>query len=278
MDIDKLDDLNDLGKFLQARRARVSPAEVGLAEDARRRVPGLRREELALLAGVSVDYYTRLEQGRATRPSDQVLEAIARVLRLDDATRGHLHRLASRFRRSRQGPSSSVRPQLQTLLDRMEGFPALVQNQRQEVLASNRTAREFYGGFGWDLEPGMSFPHLLFEEASCEFFADWETCTSNVVGRLRQAAAEFPEDEGLASLIGELSIKYRRFSSLWAQAEVCDLMSMPVSYRHPLLGELTLHKELLAVSESPGQELVTLTASPGTADYDRLAMLGGADG
>lgn len=208
-EIHKLEDVVDLGKFLQARRARVNPADVGLREDARRRVPGLRREELALLAGVSVDYYTRLEQGRAKHPSDQVLDAVARALRLDETTRAHLHRLAGNSRMGPMQAGAGVRPSLQTMLAAIDGFPALIMNHRQDVLASNRLARLLYGGFGWDLGANPNFVRLLFDDDSRAYFPDWEAvCSWETVAQLRKMAALFPDDKELTGLIGELSVRH----------------------------------------------------------------------
>ena len=273
--IHRLEDVVDLGKFLQARRARVNPAEVGLPEDARRRVPGLRREELALLAGVSVDYYTRLEQGRAKHPSDQVLDAVARALRLDETTRAHLHRLAGNSRLSPRQASAGVRPSLQTMLAAIDAFPALVLNHRHDVLASNRMARLLYGGFGWDLESGPNFVRLLFDDDSRAYFPDWEAvCTRETVAQLRKMAALFPEDGAMTALIGELSTAHRYFAELWAKAEVQDCNIGSVRFEHPMVGLLQLYKDQFRVADGSGQMLVTLTAAPGTDGYEKLALLG----
>jgi transcriptional regulator with XRE-family HTH domain len=273
-EIHKLEDVVDLGKFLQARRARVNPAEVGLRGDARRRVPGLRREELALLAGVSVDYYTRLEQGRAKHPSDQVLDAVARALRLDETTRAHLHRLAGNSRLSPMQASAGVRPSLQTMLAAIDGFPALIMNHRQDVLASNRLARLLYGGFGWDLEANPNFVRLLFDDDSRAYFPDWESvCSWETVAQLRKMAALFPDDTAMTGLIGELSVRHRFFAELWARAEVKDCNIGSVRFDHPMVGLLELYKDQFRVADGSGQMLVTLTASPGTDDYDKLALL-----
>jgi transcriptional regulator with XRE-family HTH domain len=274
-EIHKLEDVADLGKFLQARRARVNPADVGLREDSRRRVPGLRREELALLAGVSVDYYTRLEQGRAKHPSDQVLDAVARALRLDETTRSHLHRLAGNSRLSPMQASAGVRPSLQTMLEAIDAFPAMIVNHRQDVLESNRLARLLYGGFGWDLETRPNLVRMLFDDDSRAYFPDWETvCTLEAVAQLRKMSALFPEDREMTSLIGELSVGCRHFAELWARADVMDCNIGSVRYEHPMVGSLQLHKDQFRVADGSGQMLVTLTAAPGTDDYDKLALLG----
>ncbi len=271
--IHRLEDVADLGKFLQARRARVHPSEVGLAEDARRRVPGLRREELALLAGVSVDYYTRLEQGRAKRPSDQVLDAVARALRLDEATRAHLHRLAGYSRLEPGHPRADIRPELRTMLQSIDQFPALLQNHRMDVLVPNAMARALYEPMGWEVDRCPNLARLLFDEDSRPFFPAWEACAADVVAQLRKVAALFSEDEALTSLIGELSVRHRDFSQLWARAEVSDCNVGTVRFDHPIVGPLALHKEQFRVADGSGQMLVSLSASPGTDDHDRLRLL-----
>lgn len=276
--IHKLEDVVDLGKFLQARRARVNPADVGFPEDMRRRVPGLRREELAMLAGVSVDYYTRLEQGRAKHPSDQVLDAVARALRLDETTRAHLHRLAGNSRLSPFQVSEGVRPSLQTMLAAIDAFPALILNHRQDVLASNRMAQLLYGGFGWDLESGPNFVRLLFDDDSRAYFPDWEAlCSWETVAQLRKMAALFPEDAEMIALIGELSVRHRSFAELWAKAEVRDCNIGSVQFDHPMVGRFQLHKDQFRVADGSGQMLVTLTGDPGTDGYEKLALLRAGD-
>ncbi|GAB3660997.1 helix-turn-helix transcriptional regulator [Glycomyces tarimensis] len=273
-EIHRLEDVADLGKFLQARRARVNPSEVGLPDDSRRRVPGLRREELALLAGVSVDYYTRLEQGRAKRPSDQVLDAVARALRLDETTRGHLHRLAGYTRLEPGHPCADIRPELRTMLQSIDAFPALLQNHRMDVLVANEMARALYQPLGWDVDRHPNFARLLFDDDSRQFFPAWHACAADTVAQLRKVAALFSEDRELTSLIGELSMRSRDFAELWAQAEVKDCNIGTVQFDHPIVGTLSLQKEQFRVADGSGQSMVTLSASPGTDDHDKLRLLG----
>lgn len=272
-EIHRLEDVADLGKFLQARRARVDPSEVGLPGDSRRRVPGLRREELALLAGVSVDYYTRLEQGRAKRPSDQVLDAVARALRLDKTTRAHLHRLAGYTRLGPGHPCSDIRPELRTMIQAIDDFPVLLQSHRMDVLVANEMARALYGPFGWDLERHPNMARLLFDEDSRPFFPTWSSCAAETVAQLRKVAALFSDDEELAALIGELSMRHRDFSELWARAEVRDCNIGAIRFDHPIVGPLAVHKEQFRVADGSGQLMVTLSASPGTDDHDKLRLL-----
>lgn len=181
--------MDSLAGFLRTRRSRVDPTAVGIPTDRHRRVQGLRREEVAHLSGVSVDYYVRLEQGRATQPSDQVLDALARVLGLDETESEHLYRLARQRRHRAKTPGGRVRPELLRILDLMADAPALIMNHRLDVLAGNRLARLLYGL----PMPGLNTArHIFLEEDERGLYADWEACTLNVVGHLRLAAGKYP--------------------------------------------------------------------------------------
>ncbi|MBK3564321.1 helix-turn-helix transcriptional regulator [Streptomyces sp. MBT62] len=268
--------MDDLAGFLRTRRARVDPASVGVPTDSRRRVEGLRREEIAHLSGVSVDYYVRLEQGRATQPSGQILDALARVLGLDETERGHLHRLARQRRRRARTPGGRVRPELLRVLDLVAGAPALIMDHRLDVLAGNRLA-----GLLFDRPlPGLNTArHIFLEEAERGLYAEWEQCTLDVVGHLRLAAGKYPEDPRLASLIGELAMGSERFRRLWARADVRARTHGRKVYRHPLVGLLELHQENFALPDGSGMELLVLSAAPGSPAEDGLRLLGslGAD-
>ncbi|MET7274992.1 helix-turn-helix transcriptional regulator [Streptomyces flaveolus] len=265
--------MDDLAGFLRTRRSRVDPAAVGIPTDSRRRVEGLRREEVAHLSGVSVDYYVRLEQGRATQPSEQVLDALARVLGLDETEHGHLHRLA-RQRRRAKAPGGRVRPELLRVLDLVADAPAVIMNHRLDVLAGNRLARLLYGRS----MPGLNTArHLFLEEAERGLYADWETCTLDAVGHLRLAAGKYPEDPRLASLIGELAMGSDRFRRLWARADVRARTHGRKAYRHPLIGLLELHQENFALPDESGLELLVLSAAPGSPAEDGLRLLAGLD-
>ncbi|MFJ5228403.1 helix-turn-helix transcriptional regulator [Kitasatospora sp. NPDC088391] len=264
--------MDDLAGFLRTRRARVDPAAAGIPVNGHRRVAGLRREEVAHLSGVSVDYYVRLEQGRATQPSEQVLDAIARVLGLDDTECGHLHRLARQPRRRAKAPGGRVRPEQLRVLDLVTGAPAMVMNHRLDVLAGNRLAGLL---FGRPL-PGLNVArHLFLEEGEHGLYADWDTCTHDVVGHLRLAAGNHPDDPRLASLVGELAMGSERFRRLWARADVRARTHGRKSYRHPLVGPLDLHQENFALPDAPGTELLVLSAAPGTPAEDGLRLLAG---
>ncbi|MEU1226119.1 helix-turn-helix transcriptional regulator [Streptomyces sp. NPDC005828] len=266
--------MDDLAGFLRTRRSRIDPAAVGIPTDSRRRVEGLRREEVAHLSGVSVDYYVRLEQGRATQPSAQVLDALALVLGLDETERGHLHRLAGQRRRPAKAPAGRLRPEVLRVLDLVVDAPALIMNHRLDVLAGNRLARLLYGR----PIPGLNIArHLFLEEAERGLYADWETCTLDVVGHLRLAAGKHPDDPRLASLVGELAMGSERFRRLWARADVRARTHGRKAYRHPLVGLLELHHENFALPDESGMELLVLSAAPGSPAEDGLRLLAGLD-
>ncbi|TWV55568.1 helix-turn-helix transcriptional regulator [Streptomyces misionensis] len=262
--------MDDLAGFLRTRRSRVDPAAVGIPTDSRRRVEGLRREEVAHLSGVSVDYYVRLEQGRATQPSEQVLDALARVLDLDETERGHLYRLARQRRRRAKAPGGRIRPELLRVLDLVADGPALIMNHRLDVLAGNRLAGLLYGR----PMPGLNIArHLFLEEADRGLYADWENCTLDVVGHLRLAAGKYPDDPRLAALVGELAMGSERFRRLWARADVRARTYGRKAYRHPLVGLLELHQENFVLPNEPGMELVVLSAASGSPAEDGLRLL-----
>ncbi|MBB4914780.1 helix-turn-helix transcriptional regulator [Streptosporangium saharense] len=262
--------MDDLAGFLRTRRSRVDPATVGIPTDSRRRVEGLRREEVAHLSGVSVDYYVRLEQGRATQPSEQVLDALARVLGLDETEREHLYRLARQRRRRAKSPSGRLRPELLHVLDLVTDAPALIMDHRLDVIAGNRLAGLL---FGREI-PGLNTArHIFLEEAERGLYADWENCTLDVVGHLRLAAGKYPDDPRLTSLIGELAMGSTRFRRLWARADVRARTHGRKAYQHPLVGLLELHQENFALPDESGMELLVLSATPGSPTEDGLRLL-----
>ncbi|RSS66154.1 helix-turn-helix transcriptional regulator [Streptomyces sp. WAC06614] len=266
--------MDDLAGFLRTRRARVDPSSAGIPVDSRRRVEGLRREEVAHLSGVSVDYYVRLEQGRATQPSEQVLDALARVLGLDETERGHLDRLARQRHRRAKAPGGRVRPELLRVLHLVTDAPALIMDHRMDVLAANRLARLLYGR----PVPGLNTArHIFLEETERGLYANWDTCTLDVVGHLRLAAGKYPEDPRLASLVGELAMGSERFRRLWARADVRARTHGPKAYRHPLVGLLELHHENFALPDDSGRELLVLSAAPGSPTEDGLRLLATLD-
>ncbi|MEU8759854.1 helix-turn-helix transcriptional regulator [Streptomyces sp. NPDC048659] len=270
----------ELSEFLRSRRARLKPQDVGLPEFGRhRRVPGLRREELAQLAGVSVAYYTRLEQGNGRNVSMEVLDSIARALRLSDTERAHLTHLAKPMVKKRQKAAvarpQKVRAGLRQLLDSMDGVPAFVLGRRGDILAWNRMARALMGDFAaWEpRERNMS--RLVFLDPNArDLYVDWECKAVEVVSVLRLYAGLHPDDQELLALVGELSVRSEEFRSLWAAHTVTDKGHGTKKVRHPLVGEMTLSYESLKVSgDDPDLMLVTYHAEPGSPSADALRLL-----
>jgi transcriptional regulator with XRE-family HTH domain len=260
---------NALGDYLRARRGQVRPEDVGLIAGARRRVRGLRREELATLAGISSEYYLRLEQGRDKNPSAQILDAIARALQLDIKGTEYLHQLAS--------PPGSRREQLdlETAADGTHELinqfpmPAIVASRCLDVLAANPVARALSPGF----TPGRNFLRWrLLEPPAREFFVDWDEATDVAVSGLREAAGSDPDDPRLRALVEELSAASARFRELWARAEVGYRPDV-VHIRHPDIGDVYLHPNRFNIPHSGGQHMLTYRAEPGSESAAALEAL-----
>jgi transcriptional regulator with XRE-family HTH domain len=269
--------VNQLGEFLSARRALVQPDDVGLPDAGRRRVAGLRRSEVAMLAGVSVDYYVRLEQGRDSHPSEQVLEALARVLQLDDDAIAHLHELARpapRKRRAARRPER-VRPGVMRLLESWSHNPAWILGRRMDVLAYNELALMLHPGLA--TERNVLRMVFLDPEAR-EIYPDWDSVARESVATLRAAAGADLDDPRLAELVGEVSLKSAEFRRLWARHEVQGKAAGRKRIVHPMVGELVLGYETFAVSDAPGQLLVAYHAEAGSATERALALLAGMAG
>ncbi|MEU3523900.1 helix-turn-helix transcriptional regulator [Streptomyces sp. NPDC038707] len=265
----------EVGDFLRSRRARIRPEEVGLPAHGRRRVPGLRREEVAQLAGVSVDYYIRLEQGRGTSVSDAVLDAVARVLRLDETEHTYLRTVArpGRRRAGTAGPSR-VRPGIQALLDGMERSPAFVLDQRMDVLAWNALG-DAVNGFSRMAPAGRNMPrHLFLDPGARELYPEWAAVAAQAVAHLRLSAGRYADDARLCALVGELSLKSDDFRRLWADHEVRECAYGVKRIQHPVAGLLTLPYETLTVPSQPDQTLVVYTPEPSSETAERLALLG----
>jgi transcriptional regulator with XRE-family HTH domain len=254
--VGELDGIGDprraLGGFLRARRGRVTPERVGLAGGRRRRVHGLRREELAQLAGISVDYYVRLEQGRATQPSPEVLDALAGALGLDTAERAHLATLAGA--RHAPAPRARVSRPLRRILDAMTGLPAFATNHRLDVVAWNPLGAELVGGVG---DPARRDPnnarYIFLDPAARDVHPDWEARAAEVVGQLRVSAGRYPDDAELTALVTELSARSAEFRRIWATGEVVMCAAGRKRLRHPVAGLLTLDYETLHVPAAPGE-------------------------
>ncbi|WP_116202931.1 helix-turn-helix transcriptional regulator [Amycolatopsis circi] len=264
---------NELGDFLRARRDLVSPGQAGVPDDGTRRsVPGLRREEVALLSGVSADYYTRLEQGRERHPSEQVLDAIARALRLDAHTAAHLFRLAQPpSTTASQVSPQTVAPQLLTLMDHFLHVPATVVGPALDVLAANALSAALYSGFA---RQDNLLRMVFLDPAAPEFYADWERAARGVVSNFRAASAPFPDDPRIAQVVGELTVRSPAFASFWAHHEVRPRAGEDKHLRHPLLGDLRLRYQGFSVLDAPGQQLFVYTAEPASPSADGLALLG----
>ncbi|MGW1411394.1 helix-turn-helix transcriptional regulator [Streptomyces sp. NPDC002403] len=264
----------DLGDFLRSRRARIQPEEVGLQAYGRRRVPGLRREEVAQLAGVSVDYYIRLEQGRGPSVSDTVLDAIARVLRLDETEHTYLRTVARpKARASAPAGAQRVRPGLRLLLDTLATAPAFVLGRRMDVLAWN-TLGDALVGFSRMPAAERNMPRQVFlRPAARELYPDWAAVAAETVAHLRLDAGLHPDDKQLATLVGELSLRSDDFRRLWADHQVKSKTYGVKRIDHPVVGELVLPYETLAAAGDPGQCLVVYTPEPGSETAARVALL-----
>ncbi|ALO91273.1 XRE family transcriptional regulator [Streptomyces hygroscopicus subsp. limoneus] len=266
--------------LLRTRRSLLHPEDVALPDfGGQRRVAGLRREEIAQLAGVSVDYYTRMEQGRVPNPSGAVLDALARALRLDGGATRHLHRLArpqsaARLVPRRQARPQRVRPMLQRLLDDLVDMPAMVMGRRMDILAWNTAAVALFGDYAALDRAERNIARITFlDETSRELYADWTSCARENVAYLHLEAGRHPGDPQLASLIGELSMKSEDFRRWWAEHPVQDKTSGTKRFRHPVVGDLELAYETLRAADDPDQALITYAAEPGSPSHDGLRML-----
>ncbi|MFE6177009.1 helix-turn-helix transcriptional regulator [Streptomyces sp. NPDC056464] len=267
-----------LGDFLRARRAAMDPQRIGIHDASPRRVPGLRREELAALAGVSVDYYTRLEQGRPITPSDAVLDALASALQLDPAERGYLHAVARRpaaGRRRAPRAVQKVRPGIHALLARLGDTPAFVLGRRTDILAGNRMARALLADFdAMPVRDRNAARWIVLDEAARSLFADsWELVASGIVGTLRMDAARHPDDTRTAEIVGELSMQSEPFRRWWAGQKVVQFSHDTKVLHHPIAGRLTLHTEVLTFPGDPDQSLFTFLADPGSPSDEALRVL-----
>jgi transcriptional regulator with XRE-family HTH domain len=265
----------ELGDFLRSRRARIRPEEVGLPSYGRRRVPGLRREEVAQLAGVSVDYYIRLEQGRGPSVSDAVLDAIARVLHMDETEHAYLRTVARPRRTKGSRPAAPrVRPGVQLILDGMDRFPAFVFGRRLDVLAWNALADALSGYSRMAAGERNVARQVFLDPAARDLYPDWAAVAALNVALLHLNAGHHPDDSGMAALIGELSLKSEDFRRLWADHEVMECRFGVKRVRHPVAGLLTLPYETLTLPADPGQTIVIYTPEPGSETAERLALLG----
>jgi transcriptional regulator with XRE-family HTH domain len=273
-----MDHRTEVREFLATRRNRLTPDKAGLpAYGGNRRVPGLRREEVALLAGVSVDYYTRLERGDLSGASDTVLESLARALQLDEAETAHLHDLArtasaSPVSRKPRHRTETIRPSIQRLLDAITEAPALLRSNYFDYLGANMLGRALYSPVFAESAPNSARFAFLNPQAK-EFYLDWDKSTQDLVATMRGEAGRNPYDKRLTDLVGELSTRSERFRTLWAAHNVRYHRTGVKRIHHPVVGDLELTYESFELPADPGVSLSTYTAEPGSASADALKLL-----
>jgi transcriptional regulator with XRE-family HTH domain len=270
---------SEIREFLTSRRASITPAEAGLQiYGENRRVPGLRREEVALLAGVSVDYYTRLERGNFNGVSESVLSALADALRLDEAERAHLFDLARAGQattRARRRPARQrIRPSVQRMLDAITAAPAFVRNGRMDILAANALGRALYADMlSSTSQPPNTARFAFLDPRAREFYIDWPTVANDAVAILRSQAGRDPYDRELSDLVGELSTQSEHFRSLWAKHNVRFHDSGTKHIHHPVVGDLDLTFETMALTADNGLTMFVYTVEPGSSSDDALQLL-----
>jgi transcriptional regulator with XRE-family HTH domain len=272
-----MDVRKDAAEFLRSRRARLSPEDAGLpAWGGNRRVKGLRREEVALLAGVSVEYYVRLERGNLGGASQSVLDSVANALQLDEAERAHLHDLARTSSTSvaaGRPARRTVRPPVQWLLDSMTGTAAYVRNARIDILATNTLGRALYAPvFEMPGRPNVA-RFVFLDPRSQDFFIEWSKVASEAAALLRTLAGENPYDQGLTELVGELSTRSDLFRTLWAAHDVRQHRTGIKRFHHPLVGEMTLSYESMALTADPGLRLNAYVAEPASPSAQAFSLL-----
>ena len=270
----------EIRDFLSTRRARITPEEAGLpAYGGNRRVKGLRREEVAMLAGVSVDYYVRMERGSLAGASESVLEALAEALRLDEAERTHLFALAresgARSTHRKRTAPASVRPAIQQVLDAMTDAPAWVRNGRHDIVAMNQLARALYSPVLADPRRPANTTRFVYlnPEAAQEFFVDYQRIANDAAAMLRLEAGRNPHDKALIELVGELSTRSELFRERWASHDVKFHRSGQKRLRHPVVGQLDLDFESMPLSSAPGLQLNVYTAPAGSPTADGIKLL-----
>jgi transcriptional regulator with XRE-family HTH domain len=274
-----VDNRTEVREFLTTRRAKITPDQAGVPlYGQRRRVPGLRREEVAQLAGLSTDYYTRLEKGNLRGASDGVLEAIARAMQLDDAERAHLFDLARAAQptapKRRRRTQQRVRPSVQHMIDAMTGAPAFVQNRRLDILAANALGRALYSELYIDpVRPVNPARFVFLSPRAPDFYGDWERAASDTVAILRTEAGRDPYDGALSDLVGELSTRSEEFRTRWAAHNVRIHRTGTKDFHHPVVGDLSLTYEMLDLSADSGLVIVSYTAEPGSKSAEALDLL-----
>ena len=274
-----MENATEIRDFLATRRARINPEAAGLPRYGRkRRVAGLRREEVALLAGISVEYYTRLERGNARGVSDDVLDAVSQALQLDEAEHGHLVdlvRTANREGTPRRTPvAARVRPSIARMVDALTGIPAFVANGRLDIVYANPLGEALYSeNFRDPVRPPNTARFLFLDPRARTFYVDWERTAHDIAAALHREVARNPYDRALSDLVGLLSTRSEEFRQEWARHDVRLHRSGTKRFRHPLVGELTLDYEVLELPADPGLTLVTYSAAPGSPSEAALREL-----
>jgi transcriptional regulator with XRE-family HTH domain len=274
-----VDNRSEIREFLASRRARITPKQAGLpAYGANRRVPGLRREEVALLAGVSIDYYIRLERGNLDGVSESVLEALASALQLNEAERAHLFDLAraasTTMHTRRRAAKQQVRPSVQWILDAMTGAAAYVRNERGDILGANHLGYALFSELYSDPARPVNQARFVFlNPRAAEFYVDWESVANDTVATLRAAAGRDPHERRLSDLVGELSARSEAFRTRWAAHNVRFHRTGVKRLHHPIAGDLELTYEAMELPADAGLRLVTYTAESGSVSRDRLNFL-----
>ncbi|MDA3624650.1 helix-turn-helix transcriptional regulator [Saccharopolyspora sp. WRP15-2] len=273
----------EIGEFLASRRAKITPDQVGLPvyDAAKRRVPGLRRQEVATLAGLSVDYYTQIERGKVNAVSESVLDALARALQLDDAERSHLfdlHRSATTSPQRPRRRTKTIRPMVQRMLDAM-AVPAFVRNARHDLVCGNQLAYAFYSPLYPDpLHPDPSKPvnfvrFCFLDPRAREFYPDWDLMADTSVNLLRTDAGRDPHDRGISDLVGELSTRSEEFRVRWAKHNVRLHYTGTKAFHHPVVGDLEVTYETMPLPADPGLVLTVYSPEPGTPSADAMTLL-----
>ena len=276
-----MDNQAEVREFLATRRAKITPQQAGVPlYGQRRRVPGLRREEVAQLAGLSVDYYTRLEKGNLRSASESVLDAIAGALQLDDAERAHLLDLAQAARHgarpSRRRPAAPhVRPSIQWVLDSMTGSAAFVRNGRLDIIAVNALCRAFYAPvLAARTQPANLARYCFFDPSARDFYPDWDGAADTTVALLRTEAGRDPHSRALTELVGELATRSDAFRTRWAAHDVRLHHTGSKQFDHPVVGSLSVGFDAMELPADPGLTLTVYTAEPGSPSAEKLAVLG----
>lgn len=279
-----MDATNDIRDFLTTRRARLTPQKAGLPDyGGRRRVPGLRREEVALLAGMSTEYYVRLERGNAVGFSEAVLEGVSRALQLDDTERSHLYDLVraanigSRAMQRRPAEyRAQVRASLQQTIDAMSTVPVFVQNGRLDAVATNQLGHALFSEMFVDPRRPINAARFVFlDPRAPSFYLDWDGNTRQIVAILRREAGRNPYDRNLTDLIGELSTQSELFRKLWSSHDVREHRTGIKSVHHPVVGDLDLTFETMDLVSERGLQMLVFSAEPGSASHDGLQLLAG---